>query len=138
MRNRISLPTDEAVFTTVEQFVQQALAGGCNPAELSCALNALAVRIGFDLAVSSGNSLGVRMRVGSDAVAESSARQTSQHADLDTGLCCKRKSDRAHRSNSIVADRQRSRDISELGAAFRRCHSDSEFRARFIANCRSQ
>jgi hypothetical protein len=52
----------------------------------------------------------------------------------------KRKSDRGHRSSNVAAERQcssASRDVSALQAAFRRCHSDSEFRARFIANCRN-
>jgi hypothetical protein len=42
-----------------------------------------------------------------------------------------------HSSNG-EAERERSsasHDVSALRAAFRRCHSDSEFRARFIANC---
>ena len=43
-----------------------------------------------------------------------------------------------HSSNG-TAERKRSsasRDVSALRAVFRRCHSDAEFRARFLANCR--
>src|SRR6516162_6052138 len=101
MKLGTSLPTNETVFADVEQFVQQALAGGCNPAELSCALTALAVQIGLHLAPSAGRAV----------------------------------------SSAAAAGRQRSsatRDVSALQAAFRRCHSDPEFRAVFIANCRNQ
>jgi hypothetical protein len=136
MPTRTSLPTDETVFAAVEQLAQQALAHGCNPAVLSCALTALAVRIGLDLAV--------LMRAVSDAASEHGASQTSQDADLDpvtkscgSAMRFKRKSDRGRRA----AVRQRSsasRDVSALRAAFRQCHSDSQFRARFIANCRNR
>jgi hypothetical protein len=131
MPTRTSLPTDETVFAAVEQFVQQALADGCNPAVLSCALTVLTVRIG--LLVTAVNA----------ASSECGASQTSQDADLDpvTKSCggamrFKRKSDHDRRA----AERQRSsasRDVSALQSVFRRCHSDSEFRARFIANCRN-
>lgn len=50
---------------------------------------------------------------------------------------CKRKSDRERRS-SVVPEDQRSSSstiLSELQDGFRRCHSDSEFRSLFIANC---
>jgi hypothetical protein len=143
MAERTFLPTDETVFAAVEQFVRQVLADGYNSAEFGCALAALAVRIGLDLAPSA-----LVMRAVSGAVAESGASQTSQDADLDTvAMSCgsamqfKRKSGRDGRSNNVAAERQRSsvsRDASALQVAFRRCHSDSEFRARFLANCRNQ
>ena len=59
---------------------------------------------------------------------------------LQSAMRFKRNSDRHRRSSNVVVKRQRastSRDVSALRAAFRRCHSDSEFRARFVANCRN-
>jgi hypothetical protein len=94
MRKRTSLQTDETVFAAVEKIVQQALADGGNPAEIRCSLAAAALRIGLDLAPSSGNAFGVRMGPVGDG--------------------------------------------TELRAAIRRCHSDPEFRALFVAHCRLQ
>jgi hypothetical protein len=146
MPKRTSHPTDETVFAAVEQFAQQALADGCNPAELCCTLSALAVRIGLDLDPSTGIAFAVVMSAVSDAAAERGASQTSHDANLDivttscgSAMRFTRKSDRDRRSNNVAVERQRSSassDVSALRAAFRRCHSDSEFRARFIGNCR--
>ena len=89
MTKRTSLLTNEALLAAVDQFSQQALADGCNPAELSCALTAVAVRIGLDLAPSAGIAFAVVMRAVSDAAAEWSSSQTSQDSDLDnvTTIC---------------------------------------------------
>jgi hypothetical protein len=113
-----SPPMDEAVFAAVQHFVQQALADGCNPVDLSCALAALTLGIALE------NRMTLS-QLAAKAIPAQGAR--------------KRKSDRdCRRSN--VAERHRSsasRDVSALQAAFRQCHSDSGFRARFIAHCRN-
>jgi hypothetical protein len=89
MTKKTSLTVDDALVATVHQFTQQALADGCNPAELSCVLTAAAVRIGLDLAPSAGIAFAVVMRAVSDAAAEWASSQNSKHADLDsvTTLC---------------------------------------------------
>jgi hypothetical protein len=89
MTKRTSHATDDALIAAVDQFTQQALADGCNPAELSCALTAVAVRIGLDLAPNAGIAFAVVMRAVSDAAAEWASSQNSQDADLDsvTTLC---------------------------------------------------
>lgn len=84
MTKKTSVPTDDVLLATVDQFARQALADGCNPAELSCALTATALRIGLDLAPSAGIAFAVVMRAASDAAAEWASSQTSQDADLDT------------------------------------------------------
>jgi len=66
----------------VRRFTEQALADGCNPAELSCALTAAAVRIGLDLAPSAGIAFAVVMRAVSDAAAEWASSENSEDADL--------------------------------------------------------
>jgi hypothetical protein len=83
------MAADEALFATVHQFTQQALADGCNPAELSCALTAVAVRIGLDLAPSAAVAFAVVMRAVSDAAAEWASSQSSQDTNLEcvTTLC---------------------------------------------------
>jgi hypothetical protein len=88
MTKKNSLPTDDAVLAAVDQFAEQALADGCNPAELSCALTAIAVRIGLDLAPNAGIAFAVLMRAVSDAAAQWAASQSSPDSDLDvTALC---------------------------------------------------
>jgi hypothetical protein len=89
MTKKTSLAADETLFATVHQFTRQALADGCNPAELSCALTAVAVRIGLDLAPNAGVAFAVVMRAVSDAAAEWASSQSSQDADLAsvTTLC---------------------------------------------------
>ena len=89
MSKRTSLPTHDVLLAAVDQFARQVLADGCNPAELSCALTAVAVRIGLDLAPSAGIAFAVVMRAVSDAAAEWAWSQTSQDADLDsvTTIC---------------------------------------------------
>jgi hypothetical protein len=135
MAKKTSVPTDDVLLVAVNQFAQQALADGCNPAELSCALTAVALRIGLDLAPNAGLAFAVVMKAANDAAgrpAESLQRREST-------MQFKRKSNRDRRNGNVAAERQRSlpsRDVSALQAAFRRCHCDSEFRARFIANCR--
>jgi hypothetical protein len=88
MTKKTSFPTDDALLAAVDQFAREALADGCNPAELSCALTAVAVRIGLDLAPSAGIAFAVVMRAVSDAAAEWGWSQTSQD-DLDsvTTIC---------------------------------------------------
>jgi hypothetical protein len=84
-----SLLTTEALLAAVDQFAQQALADGCNPAELSCALTAIAVRIGLDLAPNAGIAFAVVMRAVSDAAADWALSQDSQDADLtDASMIC--------------------------------------------------
>ena len=89
MTKKTSLPADDALLAAVDQFAQQALADGCNPAELSCALTAVAVRIGLDLAPNAGVAFAVVMRAVSDAAAQWASSQSSQGADLDsvTTIC---------------------------------------------------
>lgn len=89
MTNKTTLATDDTLLAAVDQFTRQALADGCNPAELSCALTAVAVRIGLDLAPNAGVAFAVVMRAVSDAAAEWASSQTSQDADLDcvTTIC---------------------------------------------------
>lgn len=89
MTKKTSPPSQDALLAAVHQFAQPVLADGCNPAELSCALTAVAVRIGLDLAPSAGIAFAVVMRAVSDAAAEWAWSQTSQDADLDsvTAIC---------------------------------------------------
>jgi hypothetical protein len=82
MTKKSSLPTDDALLAAVDQFAQRALTDGCNPAELSCALTAIAVRIGLDLAPNAGIAFAVVMRAVSDAAAQWASSQDSQDADL--------------------------------------------------------
>jgi len=83
MTKKTTLATDDALLAAVDQFTRQALADGCNPAELSCALTAVAVRIGLDLAPSAGIAFAVVMRAVSDAAARWASSQASEDADLD-------------------------------------------------------
>jgi hypothetical protein len=89
MTKKTSLTRDDALNAAVHQFTQQVLADGCNPADLSCALTAVAVRIGLDLAPSASIAFAVVMRAASDAAADWASSQNSQDADLDsvTTLC---------------------------------------------------
>ena len=66
MTKKASLLTDDTLFAAVDQFAQKALTEGCNPAELSCALTAIAVRIGLDLAPNAGIAFAVVMRAVSE------------------------------------------------------------------------
>jgi hypothetical protein len=70
MTKRTSPPTADALRAAVNQLARQALADGCDPAELSCMLTAVAVRIGLDLAPSAGIAFAVVMRAVSDVAAE--------------------------------------------------------------------
>jgi hypothetical protein len=79
-----TLQPDEKVLAAVDQFTRQLLAAGCNPAELSCALTTVAVRMGLDLAPSAGVAFAVVMRAASDAAAKWASSQTSQDADLNS------------------------------------------------------
>jgi hypothetical protein len=89
MTKKTSLPIDDVLFATVDQFAQNALTEGCNPAELSCALTAIAVRIGLDLAPNSGIAFAVVMRAVSDSAAEWAASQDSPGAELtDATMIC--------------------------------------------------
>jgi hypothetical protein len=81
MTKNTSLPTDDALLAAVDQLARRALADGCNPAELSCALTAVAVRIGLDLAPNAGIAFAVVMRAASDAAAQWASSQTSQGTD---------------------------------------------------------
>lgn len=83
MTKNTSLPTDDTLFAAVDHLAKQALADGRNPAELSCALTTVAVRIGLDLAPSASIALAVVMRAPSDAAAQWASSQTSQGTDLD-------------------------------------------------------
>lgn len=89
MTKKTSPAADDALFSAVHQFTQEALADGCNPAELSCALTAVAVRIGLDLAPNAGVAFAVVMRAVSDAAADWASSQDSQDTDLErvTTLC---------------------------------------------------
>jgi hypothetical protein len=89
MTKKTSLPIDDALFATVDQFAQKALTEGCNPAELSCALTAIAVRIGLDLAPNAGIAFAVVMRAVSDSAAEWAASQDAPDAGLtDATMIC--------------------------------------------------
>lgn len=89
MTKKPSLPTDDALLAAVDQFAQRALTDGCNPAELSCALTAIAVRIGLDLAPNAGIAFAVVMRAVSDVAAQWALSQNSQDADLtDATMIC--------------------------------------------------
>jgi hypothetical protein len=83
MTKKTTLATDDALLAAIDQFTRQALANGCNPAELSCALTAVAVRIGLDLAPSAGIAFAVVVRAVSDAAAQWASWQASEDADLD-------------------------------------------------------
>jgi hypothetical protein len=89
MTKRTPFTTDDALLAAVDQFTQQVLADGCNPAALSCALTTVAVRIGLDLAPNAGIAFAVVMRAVSDAAAEWASAQSSQDTDLEivTTLC---------------------------------------------------
>jgi hypothetical protein len=82
MTKKSSLPADDALLAAVDQFAQRALTDGCNPAELSFALTAIAVRIGLDLAPNAGIAFAVVMRAVSDAAAQWASSQDFQDADL--------------------------------------------------------
>jgi hypothetical protein len=84
MTKKTSFESDDALFTAVHQFTQQALADRCNPAELSCALTAAAVRIGLDLAPNAGVAFAVVMRAASDAAAEWASSQNSADPELES------------------------------------------------------
>jgi hypothetical protein len=89
MTKKPSLPTDDALLAAVDQFAQWALTDGCNPAELSCALTAIAVRIVLDLAPNAGIAFAVVTRAVSDAAAQWALSQDSQDADLnDATMIC--------------------------------------------------
>jgi hypothetical protein len=89
MTRKTSLPTDDALLAAVDQFAQKALTEGCNPAELTCALTAIAVRIGLDLAPNAGVAFAVVMRAVSDSAAQWAASQDSPDADLtDATIIC--------------------------------------------------
>jgi hypothetical protein len=79
MTKKTTLATDDALLAAVDQFAHQVLADGCNPAELSCALTAVAVRIALDLAPSAGIAFAVVMRAVSDAAAQWASSQASGH-----------------------------------------------------------
>jgi hypothetical protein len=83
MNKKTPLPND-ALLAAVDQFAQQALTDGCNPAELSCALTAIAVRVGLDLAPNAGIAFAVVMRAVSDAAAQWASSQAPQDVDLDS------------------------------------------------------
>jgi hypothetical protein len=89
MTKKVSHFEDETLIAAVQDFAQEALADGCNPAELSCALTGVAVRIGLDLAPSAGIAFAAVMRAVSDAAAAWASSQDSQDTDLDsvTTLC---------------------------------------------------
>jgi hypothetical protein len=96
-------PTEEALLAAVEQFAQQSLADRCNPAELSRALTAVAVRIGGDLAP----AFAFAMRVVSGAAGRlAESRKYVQRGK--SAMRSKRKSDRDRRSINVAAERQRS------------------------------
>jgi hypothetical protein len=84
MTKKNSFTAEDSLAAAVREFAQQALADGCNPAELSCALTAAAVRIGLDLAPSAGIAFAVVMRAVSDAAAEWASSQNPPDADLDS------------------------------------------------------
>lgn len=86
MTKKITTATDDALLARVEQFTRQALAEGTNPAELSCALTTVAVRIGIDLAPNAGIAFAVVMRAVSDAAAELGLSQAPQDGDLENGV----------------------------------------------------
>lgn len=88
MTTKTLLPDDEKVLAAVHQFTQQLLAAGCNPAELSCALTTVAVRMGLDLAPSAGVVFAVVMRAASDAATEwASSQITDAEAEPAMTLC---------------------------------------------------
>jgi hypothetical protein len=91
-------PTEEALLAAVEQFAQQSLADRCNPAELSRALTAVAVRIGGDLAP----AFAFAMRVVSGAA----GRLAESRKYVQRGKSAMRYRDR--RSINVAAERQRS------------------------------
>jgi hypothetical protein len=82
MTKKTTHATDDALFVAVSQFAQQALADGCNPAELSQALTVVAVRIGLDLAPHAGVAFAVVMQATSDAAAEWASSLEEPNADL--------------------------------------------------------
>jgi hypothetical protein len=89
MTKKDSRPTDNALLTAVDQFAQKALTEGCNPAELSCALTEIAIRIALDLAPNAGVAFAVVLRAVSDSAARWAASQDSANADLtDATMIC--------------------------------------------------
>jgi hypothetical protein len=89
MTKKTSLASDDTLTAAIHKLAQQALADGCNPAELSCVMTAVAVRVGLELAPNAGAAFAVVMRAASDAAAEWVSSQNSQDADLEsvTTLC---------------------------------------------------
>jgi hypothetical protein len=76
MNKKTPLPTNDALLAPVDQFAQQALTDGCNPA--------IAVRVGLDLAPDASIAFAVVMRAVSDAAAQWASSQAPQDVDLDS------------------------------------------------------
>ena len=88
MTTKTLLPDDGKVLAAIHQFAQQLLAADCNPAELSCALTTVAVRMGLDFAPSAGVAFAVVMRAASDAAAEWASSQSAEaEAEPPMPLC---------------------------------------------------
>jgi hypothetical protein len=121
-------PKLDEVMGRVAQVTQSLLEDGAERSQVGVALTSVAA----DKALQGATAV-------SD-VAGSPAESRKYVQRGESAMRFKRKSDRDRRSSNVAAKRQRSstsRDVSAVRAAFRRCHSDSEFRARFIANCRN-
>jgi hypothetical protein len=73
---------DGGLFEAVHEFALEALTDGSNPAELSSALTAVAVRVALDLAPNAGEAFAVVMRAVSDAAATWASSHRSQSDDL--------------------------------------------------------
>jgi hypothetical protein len=87
MSKRSYLVTDDAVFAAVDEFARQALADGFNPADLSYALAAVAVRMGLSLAPTASIAFAVVMRAVSDAASECAAQNSQDDLHGVTTMC---------------------------------------------------
>ena len=87
MTTKTLQPDEGKAVAAVDQFTRQLLAEGCNPAELSCALTTIAVRMGLDLAPSAGVAFAVVMRAASDAAAEWASSQSTAEAEAAMPVC---------------------------------------------------
>ena len=112
-------PKLDEVTGRVARVTQSLLEDGAESSHVAVALTSVAA----DMA------LQVARAVSDVAGSPTESRKCVQRGE--SAMRFKRKSDRDRRSSNVTAERKRSltsRDVSALRAAFRRCHSDSEFR----------
>ena len=86
--------TQTTPLNAVEAWVEQALANGVDPAQLSYALAAVATRVGLDLAPEAGEALALVMKASSDVAMAWVSEQ--QEGDFDHLECASASSGTIH------------------------------------------